>query len=425
MVPSTAQFLWLTYLVLFVVQFGQTYDAQVGNIELVEGKYGLAGKFTSESRAALYGMGPHSKGEPISYALWFKTVSNETQILLSYQGWWRKENVAILRLNAGIPELVMTPTQKLVSSNSKNYLNTGEWVHIAISMPFKDCKLSQVKIFINGMEEETTVLGIDENIVFPNGGLLALAGFGYSKIREKEEEYDDDYYDDSVQKERVNHKGMRDGYIGGNRFIGFLDDVFIFSRSLSRKDIRHLMDQTTRSPTISTSPSASNSNEPSQTPSTSPTIKQSYVPSVSPSITSTISSSSHPTIELSDALTSFPSVTLQMKKQSFPPSTLPSASNSNEPSQTPSTSPTINQSYVPSVSPSITSTISSSSHPTIELSDALTNFPSETSQMKKQSFPPSTLPTHGQFKPSMEKSSSNIPSPSHALFSLLLFTLYI
>lgn len=284
---------------------------------MVEGKYGLAGKFTSESRAALYGMGPHSQGEPISYALWFKTISNETQILISYQGWWGKDYVAVLRLNSGIPELVMTPTQKLVSSNTGHYLNTGEWVHIAISMPFKDCKLSQVQMHINGMEEETTVVGIDENIVFPNGGLLALAGFGHSKIREEDD-------DDSVQKEIVNNYGMGDSYIGGNRFIGFLDDVFIFSRSLSRNDIIHLMDQTTRSPTISPSPSESNSKEPSQTPSTLPTIKQSSVPSVSPSITPTISPSSHPTNELSEALTHVPSATLPIiKKQSFPPSTLP------------------------------------------------------------------------------------------------------
>ena len=43
-----------------VGQFGQTYDAQVRNITLVDGKHGKGGWFTEKSRAAIIGMGPHS-----------------------------------------------------------------------------------------------------------------------------------------------------------------------------------------------------------------------------------------------------------------------------------------------------------------------------------------------------------------------------
>ena len=57
--------------------FGAQYDAQVGNIELVEsgrvdGKF--AGNFTENSRFAIFGVGPYSGGEMVSFSL-FRAVS--------------------------------------------------------------------------------------------------------------------------------------------------------------------------------------------------------------------------------------------------------------------------------------------------------------------------------------------------------------
>ena len=40
-------------------EFGQSYDAQVANVQLHKGLHGKAGTFTANSRAAIYAMGPH------------------------------------------------------------------------------------------------------------------------------------------------------------------------------------------------------------------------------------------------------------------------------------------------------------------------------------------------------------------------------
>jgi hypothetical protein len=72
--------------------FGSQYDAQVHNVQLVEGmglQQGRAGKFHPSSRFAIFGTGPFSGGEIFSLSLWIKTdKSNEEQILVYYGALW-------------------------------------------------------------------------------------------------------------------------------------------------------------------------------------------------------------------------------------------------------------------------------------------------------------------------------------------------
>jgi hypothetical protein len=307
-------------------QFGQNYDAQVGNMNLVQDHYRTWGDFTEKTRAAVLGMGPHSEGRVVSYALWFKSSSSNTQILISYEGWWFDRNVMNLRLVSGTPELVISKSQKLVGLSSK-LLNDDNWRHIAVTLPFKDCKLSEVQMFVDGQQISTSVIGNDETINFPNGGLLAIGGFGHGRTKANND--------------------IRDGYTNGSRFIGGMDEIFVFSKSLTVMDVKSIMYGNNSHPSSSPSVSPSPSESPSKSPSVSPSMLPSVSPSMSPSMLPTESPSESPSEAPSESPSVSPSVSPSMS-----PLMSPSVSSSSEsPSESPSVSPSMSPS--PSISPSI------------------------------------------------------------------------
>ena len=199
--------------------FGQDYDAQSANIQTTSGVYGYGGKFTAESRAAVFGMGPHSGTNPISYTLWSKTTSFGNRILLSYEGFWNKDNVMNLRLRDGKLELVYSETQKIFVKDG--VYNDGFWHHFAATMPFNGCKLSQVKLYVDGIELPSTLVGIDSIIDLPNGGMIGVGSFGYGGVG---------------SPDPVVRKGLREGL----NFVGSLDDVMVFARPLGASEVEEI-----------------------------------------------------------------------------------------------------------------------------------------------------------------------------------------
>ena len=199
--------------------FGQDYDAQSRNVQLTAGVYGTAGEFSTGSRAAIFGMGPHSETHPISYSMWFKTTSFGARTLLVYEGYWKQDDDMTLRLKNGEPELVYSSSQKLYNIDVQ--LNDGLWHHIATTMPHKGCKMSEVKMFVDGKMILTVLSGADEIVNPPNGGMLSVGSFGYGGAGS-----------DNVLQ--------RTGYREGLNFVGSFDDVIVFARSLSDSEIREL-----------------------------------------------------------------------------------------------------------------------------------------------------------------------------------------
>ena len=207
--------------------FGQDYDAQSTNVALTSGVYGTAGVFTEDSRAAVFGMGPHSGQMPISYALWFKTSDYGIRTLLSYEGFWGQDAVMNLRLRDGRPELVYSASQKLFAKdNEVDQFNNGLWHHIAATMPFKGCKISEVKLYVDGEELATSLVGDDTIVNLPNGGMISIGGFGYGD---------------------VGNGGnlSREGFRAGLNYVGALDDVMVFARSLSQIEIKEISSRPT------------------------------------------------------------------------------------------------------------------------------------------------------------------------------------
>ena len=202
-------------------EFGQNYDAQVNNLILVPGVHGKAAKFGLDSRAAISGMGPFGEGSVASFALWFNSESIEKVVLASYEGCWIKKDVLTLHLQAGALELSFSATQVL-RTILKNKLNDGKWHHVVVNMPYRDCLLSEIQIYLNGELLPPVLDGYDKPVNLPNAGLFSLGGFGYAGSCAKINNY------------------VRNGYQQGTYFTGMLDEVHVYGRSLSAVEIQKL-----------------------------------------------------------------------------------------------------------------------------------------------------------------------------------------
>ena len=383
-------------------EFGQNYDAQAANIELEDGVHGNAGKFSSTSRAALWGMGPHTGGDIISYALWFKTISPGTLILISYEAIWNKPNVLNLRLRNGVIELCYSQNQKLYSKNDRTgkNLNDGIWHHIAMSMPHKDCFLSEVLVYVDGNQIETTLAGVDQPVDYPNGGVLAIGGFGYGGSKAKHDLF------------------IRDVFRKGDPFLGMIDDVIIWARTLSSIEIEEIVNRG-HSEVPSAFPSTEPSSNPTMIPSQSPSVTHSDIPSTSPSTKPSFFPSFTPTTSTpttSNPTTSSPTTSKPTHSPSYIPSLFPSftPSTSSPTTSTPTTSnpttsspttsnPTLSPTHIPSFAPSTSSPTTSS--PTT--SNPSTSSPTTSNPTLSSTHIPSLLPS---FAPSTSSPTSSSPT---------------
>jgi len=161
--------------------FGKHYSALKANVEMVDGIRGRAGRFGENSRMAIFAMGPHYGDHAVSYALWVRTTSTENQVLINSGGIWGSGNLKgffNLNVNDGVPEVMVSKNQWLSVQDVK--LNDGQWHHIAVSMPRDGCRLSEVRIYVDGKAVKTRIHGNDLNLRFNQSVRLSFGGFGYS-----------------------------------------------------------------------------------------------------------------------------------------------------------------------------------------------------------------------------------------------------
>jgi hypothetical protein len=187
--------------------FGTHYSALKANVEMVDGIHGKAGRFTGDSVMAVYAMGPHYKDRAISYALWLKTRSVDNQLLIN-----PSSRCFILSLNDGLPQITTSKGGKLCGNCQQ--LNDGQWHHIATTMPADGCLLSAVQIYVDGVPVNTHLVGKDFRLYLGRAGKLGFGGFGYGSQDVTTAQFEP--------------------------FIGELDDISIWTRPLSRREISML-----------------------------------------------------------------------------------------------------------------------------------------------------------------------------------------
>jgi hypothetical protein len=198
--------------------FGQNYDAQYGNIASADGPRGKAGVFNPNSQMAVYGAGPHHYGDIISYALWMKTTSEEDMVLIN-TGRAGLKGLMNLHLNNGQPELLIAANARLIAKVQK--LNDGKWHHIAVSMPKKDCKLSEVQFYVDGQPVESNVVGQDKPISISMVTKLSFGGLGHGTGKAP-----------FSKLIHVEH--------GIKPFEGSLDEISVWSRALTAAEVAEL-----------------------------------------------------------------------------------------------------------------------------------------------------------------------------------------
>jgi hypothetical protein len=198
--------------------FGQNYDAQYANIGLIGGPRGKAGVFNTNSQMAVYGAGPHGYGNVVSYALWLKTTSEEDMVLIN-TGRAGLRGLMNLHLSDAKPELLMADDARLVAKGQK--LNDGKWHHVAVSMPRKDCRLSEVQFYVDGQAVESNVVGQDERINVSMANKVTIGGLGHGNGK--------------TPFGRLIH-----GKLGVKPFVGSLDEVSVWSRGLTTKEVARL-----------------------------------------------------------------------------------------------------------------------------------------------------------------------------------------
>ena len=230
--------------------FGKQYDAQIGNVQLVQGRPGGTGRssarFSSDSRLAIYGTGPLSGGHIMSVSLWFKTDhATKEMVLVHYGSTWGPQlskDHLLVTLRNGVPTFYLGK-KKAYTITSIDSIADGEWHHLALTMPERSCRSSQIQMYIDGDEmvlESMMRRSEDEFIFFVTSGKLSFGGFGYGSIAANA------VYSDKLP------------------YLGDLDDVIVWSRTLSTKDIL-VLSATSQETSASPSPSTVNlsSNAPS------------------------------------------------------------------------------------------------------------------------------------------------------------------
>lgn len=150
-----------------------------------DGINGKAGRFNETTRLGIWGMGPHSGGVIISYSLYFKTDRTEQNMVLIHMGGIfahrqeSKEHIMTLTLDHGIPSLYISSSTRLVASLLTG-LADGNWHNLAISMPHKSAKLSQLVILVDGKSVPAKVEGTDDHLFYSTNGRVSIGGFGQS-----------------------------------------------------------------------------------------------------------------------------------------------------------------------------------------------------------------------------------------------------
>jgi len=198
--------------------FGQNYDAQYATVALAEGPRGKAGVFNSNSQMAVYGAGPHAHGNMVSYALWMKTSSKEDMVLIN-TGRAGLRGLLNLHLNGGEPELLLAANARLIANVQE--LNDGKWHHVAVSMPKKDSKLSEIQFYVDGQAVESRVVGQDNRINVSLANKVTIGGLGHGPGK--------------TAFSKLIHIDL-----DIKPFEGAIDDISVWSRALAAKEVAEL-----------------------------------------------------------------------------------------------------------------------------------------------------------------------------------------
>ena len=123
----------------------------------------------------------------------------------------------LLTLGRGVPILYLRPGHAY--SVAIESITDGKWHHVALTMPKQSCLSADIHLFIDGDEyslESITPLSKDRRVLFITSGRMSFGGLGYAS------------------------KNIQEYYMDKLPYEGELDDIKVWSRTLSPEDVRAL-----------------------------------------------------------------------------------------------------------------------------------------------------------------------------------------
>ena len=99
-------------------------------------------------------------------------------------------------------------------------LNDGKWHHVAVSMPKKDCLLSEVQFYVDGQAVESKVVGQD-NPVSVSLAKVSVGGLGHGNGK-------------TPFSKRIHVE------LGIKPFEGSLDEISVWARGLTATEVAEL-----------------------------------------------------------------------------------------------------------------------------------------------------------------------------------------
>lgn len=128
-----------------------------------------------------------------------------------------KDVMFTLTLDEGRPAVHISGESKLVASDINMTLATNVWQHLAVSMPRKSCRLSEVRMFVNGKRVDTFIKGPDPRLFFVTAGSVSVGGFGFS------------------------HSEMETLLRNHTPYTGLIDEVYVWGRDVGKAGIQKLI----------------------------------------------------------------------------------------------------------------------------------------------------------------------------------------
>ena len=101
------------------------------------------------------------------------------------------------------------------------FYTDDKWHHVAVSMPKKDCKLSEVQFYVDGQGVESNVVGQDKSISVSLANKVTIGGLGHGNGKTH-----------LAKLIHVQH--------GIKPYVGSLDEVSVWSRALTTTEVAEL-----------------------------------------------------------------------------------------------------------------------------------------------------------------------------------------
>lgn len=182
------------------------YYNLITNADLTKGIMGKAIKLDNSSITETSGYGVMTLDHPSTSILWLRTSQNGVSHLVSH-GHGLQFNLA---LNRGRLAVYTAANSCLIVEESK--INDGKWHQVAVVVPEFGSSLSEVKLFIDGKQMETLLLGNDRKINIVPTYRMKVGGSNFST-----------------------NKIISD--LNFQNFTGTIDEFSVWHRALSEKEI--------------------------------------------------------------------------------------------------------------------------------------------------------------------------------------------